>query len=140
MSFQGIYGLSSQSMFAQDIRINVVAGNLVNAEVAAGSEQQVFKAGNVLLAPVSPAASSSPGSSVFGVMVADIVQSNKPADVRYQPEHPLANEQGQVFYPAIDTIEQMATMVSAARSFETAVSLFTTGRHMQDRLVDLVNI
>ncbi len=142
MSFQGIYTLASQAMFAQDIRINVVAGNLVNAEVAAGGENEAYQARSAVLSPSRPIppVGGTASATVFGVMVSEIVRSSKPADVRYQPEHPMADDNGQVFYPAIDTVEEMALMISAARSFETAVSLFTTGRHMQDRLVELVNL
>nr|WP_283777708.1 flagellar basal body rod C-terminal domain-containing protein [Sansalvadorimonas sp. 2012CJ34-2] len=52
----------------------------------------------------------------------------------------MADKDGRVFYPAIDRAEQMANMMSAARSFDTAVSLFSTGRQMQDRLIDLINL
>ncbi len=142
MSFQAIYGLSSQAMFTQDIRMNVVAGNLVNANVAAGSEQDVYKARDVLLSPSRLETSTSgPGAAgTFGVMVTDIVSSSKPPNIRIQPGHPLADDQDRVFYPAIDTVEQMADMMSASRHFETAVSLFATGRNMQDRVIELVNL
>ncbi|WP_281647168.1 hypothetical protein [Parendozoicomonas sp. Alg238-R29] len=133
MSFQALYAISSQSMFTQDVRINLVAGNLANAEVAANSENAVFQSQDVVM-------TSTRVENSFGVMVSEIVKNNKPANVRYQPDHPLANDEGQVFYPAIDTVEQVAAMMSSARSFETAVSLFSTGRHMQDRVVDLINL
>ena len=133
MSFQCLYGIASQSMFTQDVRLNLVAGNLVNTGVAAKEEGAVYRAQDAMLA-------STRVGSGFGVMVADIMKTSKPANVRYQPDHPMANDEGKVFYPAIDVVEQMAAMMSSARSFETAVSLFSTGRHMQDRVVDLVNL
>ncbi|MCL6269549.1 flagellar basal body rod protein FlgC [Sansalvadorimonas sp. 2012CJ34-2] len=142
MSFQGLYALSSQSMFVQDVRINTVAGNLVNADVAASSENQVYQTQDVVLGParVGTLFSASGSSALFGVMVNEIIRSDKPVNVRYQPDHPMADKDGRVFYPAIDRAEQMANMMSAARSFDTAVSLFSTGRQMQDRLIDLINL
>ena len=140
MSFQSVYGLAGQAMFVHNVRLNTVASNLAHAWVPASSAGAVYKPRDVVLAPVQAASLAGNGGTVFGVKVARIVESEKPAVIHHQPDHPLSDDQGRVFYPPVDMVKQMAGMMSASRAFDTAVSLYSTGRHMQGRLLDLVNV
>ncbi|WP_369808181.1 flagellar basal body rod protein FlgC, partial [Oleiphilus sp. HI0123] len=58
-----------------------------------------------------------------GVEVKGIVESDAPLDMRYQPDHPLADEQGYVMYPNVNVVEEMADMLSASRSFQTNIDV-----------------
>ncbi|MCY4472789.1 MAG: hypothetical protein OXC07_08270 [Kistimonas sp.] len=140
MSFQSVYGLAGQGMFVHGVRLNTVASNLAHAQVPAASAEAVYKPKEVVLAPARAASLAGGGGSVFGVKVARIVDSEQPAVVQHQPGHPVSDDQDRVFYPPVDLVSQMAGMISASRAFDTAVSLFSTGRHMQGRLLDLINV
>ncbi|MDN6228568.1 MAG: flagellar basal body rod protein FlgC, partial [Enterobacterales bacterium] len=56
---------------------------------------------------------------------------------RYEPNHPMANDQGYVFYPDINVVEEMADMMSASRSFETNVEVLNSVKSMQQSLLRL---
>ncbi|MFK0572102.1 flagellar basal body rod protein FlgC [Endozoicomonas sp.] len=141
MSFQTIQQMSGYAMVAQSTRLGLVAEALSYSGVPAASASEVLQPGRALLqARPLPVSASSPDNSVpaFAVEVARIVKENGAPQVRYQPGHPLANDQGEVFYPDISTVEEMATMMSAARDFDAAVTVFNSARQMQGQVLELI--
>ncbi len=51
------------------------------------------------------------------VRIVDVVQNKGQAEKRFEPNNPLANGEGYVYYPDIDVVAEMADMMSATRSF-----------------------
>lgn len=142
MSLQSVQAMSAYSMVAQATRLTMVAETLTYSEIPAASAPEVLKPGRVLLQARAVDAGSAAMKNVpaFTVEVARIVKDQSPPEVRYQPGHPLANANGEVFYPNISTVEEMTAMMSAARSFDAAVSVFTSARQMQGQALELINV
>lgn len=135
MSFGEIYQIAGSGMNAQTIRLNTVASNIANASTAAKSPETAYRALKPVFATVyEQAQNKAPGASVE---VLDVVQTNAPLDLRYEPNHPYANEEGYVTYSNVDTINEMADMMAASRSFETNVEIMNRARSMQQGLLRL---
>ncbi|MBT0721891.1 flagellar basal body rod protein FlgC [Tatumella sp. TA1] len=135
MGFNAIYQIAGSAMNAQMIRLNTVASNLANADTPATSADGVYQARVPVFSTVYHQAAQADTSSA-GVAVTAINQ--QPGSVaRYEPNHPLADAQGYVYYPAINTVDQMADMMSASRSFETNVDVLTNVKSMQQSLLRL---
>ena len=66
-----------------------------------------------------------------------IVESEKPFDLRYEPDHPYANEEGFVTYPNVSVVEEMANMISASRSFQINVEVMNTAKTLAERVLTL---
>ncbi|HDL6967148.1 TPA: flagellar basal body rod protein FlgC [Yersinia enterocolitica] len=138
MSFNNIYRVSGYAMTAQTIRLNAIASNLANAESPAASAATVYKARSPVFSAVySPRSATNPGG-VNGaqVQVLDVVETGGSVQ-RYEPNHPLANPQGYVFYPAVNVVSEMADMMSASRSFETNVEVLNSVKSMQQSVLRL---
>ncbi|GAA4651906.1 flagellar basal body rod protein FlgC [Kistimonas scapharcae] len=137
MSFSAVYDIAGQSMAAQTVRMNTVASNLANARSAASSEANIYRERDVVFRadPVGRGR-----QSAFGVTVSDVLRNERPAEQRYQPGHPLADNNGIVYYANVNTVEQMVAMMAASRQFEATVSVLGTTRRMQDQLVELVSL
>ncbi|WP_432322998.1 flagellar basal body rod protein FlgC [Yersinia enterocolitica] len=138
MSFNNIYRVSGSAMTAQTIRLNAIASNLANAESPAASAATVYKARSPVFSAVySPRSATNPGG-VNGaqVQVLDVVETGGSVQ-RYEPNHPLANPQGYVFYPAVNVVSEMADMMSASRSFETNVEVLNSVKSMQQSVLRL---
>ena len=137
MSFGDIYQIAGAGMNAQTIRLNTVASNLANAGTAAATPEEAYRA----LKPVFSTIYDSTQQGAIGasVEVSDIVQADAPLDMRYEPNHPFANEQGYVAYSNVNTIEEMADMMAASRSFDTSVEIMNRARSMQQGLLQLGN-
>ncbi len=65
------------------------------------------------------------------MQVLDVVQSTEPLRKVYEPGHPLANDEGMVFYPNVNPVAEMTDMMSASRAFETNVEVLGRVKSMQ---------
>jgi flagellar basal-body rod protein FlgC len=69
--------------------------------------------------------------------VLDVVESAEPLRKVYEPDHPMANADGMVFYPNVNQVAEMTDMMSASRAFETNVEVLGRIRGMQQSLLKL---
>jgi flagellar basal-body rod protein FlgC len=147
MSLMNIFDISGSAMSAQSIRLNTTASNMANANSAAGSAEQAYKAKYPIFSTVQSNAQAamlrgSSGRSLFseagtGVQVMGIVESGRSLEPRFEPEHPLADENGYVFYPDVNIVEEMTNMISASRSFQMNVDVMNAARTMMQRVLSL---
>jgi flagellar basal-body rod protein FlgC len=143
MSLGSVFDIAASGMSAQTVRLNTTASNMANADTTAGSEAEAYKARR----PVFTASSEnrtglgggfgSQDPSGFGVMIQDIVESQAPVTKAYEPNNPQADEQGYVFYSNVNTVEEMADMISASRSFQMNVEMMNTTKSMMQRLLSM---
>ena len=103
MSLFNVFDIAGSAMSAETVRLNVTASNLANAQSDAAS---------------------------VGVAVNGIVESQAPLEQRYQPEHPMANEEGYVFLPNVNIVDEMANMISASRSYQGNVEVLNTSKQL----------
>jgi len=141
-----IFDIAGQGMTAQSVRLNTVASNLANAQSAASSVNQVYRARHPLFAAAHKEAmdavsgwSEAPesGEEGMGVQVLGVVESQAPLERRYEPGHPLADQDGYVLYPNVNVVEEMADMISASRSFQINVEVLQSAKTMAQRLLAL---
>ena len=121
-------------MSAQSLRLNTVASNMANAETVASTAAETYKARRPVFAEVFDSAQSEIGSSVS---VKEVMESTAEPLMRFEPDNPLANEEGYVFYPDINVVEEMADMMSATRNYQTNVEVMASARQMHERLLTL---
>ncbi|AQP98985.1 MULTISPECIES: flagellar basal body rod protein FlgC [Pseudoalteromonas] len=136
MSFNSIYDASGSAMRAQVIRLDTIASNLANADTAAGSEADAYKA----LKPVFSALykQTQDGQSISAsVDILGITESNRTVEQRYEPNNPIANGDGYVFYSNVNVLEEMADMMSASRSYQTSVEVMGRVNSMQQSILKL---
>jgi len=145
MNLGNIFDIAGSGMSAQTVRLNTTASNLANAETAAGDEESAYRARYPVFSAVQQQVNqaqmgngqANQAEAEVGVQVNGIVQSDKPLQARYEPEHPLANEEGYVFYPNVNVVEEMTNMISASRSFQANVDVMNATKTMMQRLLTL---
>jgi flagellar basal-body rod protein FlgC len=128
MSFFNIFDIAGSGLSAQTQRLNTTASNIANAESASSSTETTYRARQpVFQAKLDDAMNQSGG---VGVQVTGIVESQAPLRQQYQPEHPLADENGYVYLPNVNIVEEMANMISASRSYQTNVEVLNTSKQL----------
>lgn len=115
-------------MNAQTLRLNTVASNLANSDTISSSPDQVYQAKHPVFAELLQEQGNK--QSAAGVQVKEIVESKAPPLVRYEPNHPLADAQGNIYSPNINMVEEMANMMSASRSYQNNVEVFNTSKQL----------
>lgn len=141
MSLFKILDVAASGLAAQNVRLNLTASNLANADAVSSSVGETYRARHPVFAAVYEAAAleadGAPGASGVGVAVAGVVESQEPLKADYRPEHPLADERGYVYRPNVNTVEELANMISASRSYETNVEVINTSKQLLLRTLSL---
>lgn len=131
MGFKDISQIAGSAMAAQTVRMNTIASNLANATAVASSEAEAYRARK----PVFAALVGDAGGAQ--VQVLDVVQSAEPLRRMHEPNNPLADADGFVYYTNVNEVAEMADMMSASRAFETNVEVMGRIRSMQQSLLKL---
>jgi len=149
MSLGQIFDIAGSGMAAQSIRLNTTASNIANADSASSSEGDVYRARKPVFSAISQSVMKDMKAQTFGrdlmsdqgesqgVQVKGIVESDAPLDMRYEPDHPMANDKGYVMYPNVNVVEEMADMMSASRGFQTNIDVMDAAKTMMQRLLTL---
>jgi flagellar basal-body rod protein FlgC len=131
MSFKDISNIAGSAMAAQSVRLNTIASNLANADTAAPSEAEAYRARKPVFAAVME------NDAGGRVQVLDVVQSADPVRKVYEPGNPMADAEGMVVYSNVNSVAEMADMMSASRAFETNVEVLGRIKSMQQSLLKL---
>lgn len=145
MSLNQIFDIAGSGMNAQSLRLNTVASNMANAETVSSSVEQTYRARQTVFATVFNEQRQGLGGSLFapadqagsGVEVLGVVESDAQLQARYQPDHPMADDDGYVFYPNVNVVEEMANMMAASRAYQTNVEIMNTAKTMMQRVLTL---
>lgn len=143
MSLGNIFDIAGSGMSAQSVRLNTTASNLANADVPAASEADAYRARYPLFSTIQAqlvsevSGGTAAGNMGAGVSVKGIIESDAPLQPRFEPAHPLANEEGYVYYPNVNVVEEMTNMISASRSFQSNVEVMNATKTMMQRVLTL---
>jgi flagellar basal-body rod protein FlgC len=130
------FQISGSAMSAQSLRLNATASNMANAETMAGSEQEAYRAKQTVFQSF---VYDKTHPAEAGIKMLGVVESAAPVRSMYNPEHPLANEQGYVFTSNVDTVEEMVNMLSSSRSYQNNVEVLNTSKELMMRTLSLGN-
>ena len=129
MSLFNILNIAGSGMSAQALRLNTTASNLANAESVSSSTGSTYRARQPVFATAMTEMDGEDDQGV-GVKVLGVVESQAPLRMEHQPTHPMADEQGNIYLPNVNPIEEMANMISASRSYETNVEVVNTSKQL----------
>jgi flagellar basal-body rod protein FlgC len=131
MGFKDISTIAGSAMAAQTVRLNTIASNLANANAVAGSETEGYRARKPVFASVMD------DNGGARVQVLDVVQSAEPLRKMYEPDNPVADADGMVYYANVNEVAEMADMMAASRAFETNVEVMGRIKSMQASLLKM---
>jgi flagellar basal-body rod protein FlgC len=139
MSLFSVFNVSGSAMNAETIRLNTTASNLANAESVNGDVTKVYRARHPVFQAMMDTADSGFDSedAATGVRVVGIVESTAPPLKTYSPANPLADKDGYVYASNVNSIEEMANMISANRSFSTNVEAINTARDLLLKVISM---
>lgn len=121
MEFSSISEAARFGMSYEKARLEAASQNIAIANVAYSSESEAQKAADSI-------------TQKFFLMSLGVDSNNQSSRIVseakvkmvHDPRHPLADKAGNVFYPDIDPVKEMATLVSATRAYEANVRAYNT--------------
>ncbi len=120
-----IFDLAQRGMSAQMVRMNAAASNLANAGTIAGSEAGAYR-------PLRPvfAEELDKSSGLSSVRVSSVSRSSAPPIREHNPDHPLADENGDVWTAPVDENAEMVEMMDSSRQYQNLVEALSTAKQL----------
>jgi flagellar basal-body rod protein FlgC len=111
-------GISASGLMVNRKWMDAVSDNMSNLNTVNPYDQAPFKERLVVAQAVDY------GSGSGGVRVARVEFGGDPEGrIVYEPDHPLANEEGYVRYPDIDMGDQMVSLMMAQRGYQANLAV-----------------
>lgn len=135
--------ISATALSAERTRMNLIAGNLANANTTRTPEGGPYKRKDAIFAamsmenPFSSMMDKKSQSAAKGVEVMEIMEDQSPPRLQYEPGHPDANAQGYVTYPNVNVVEEMADMMTVTRAYEANVTASKASMSMQMKSLEI---
>lgn len=119
-----VFDIAGRAMSAQLVRLNATASNMANAGSVTGSEASAYRA----IKPVFRSVTQQPGVST--VKVEQVVSSDAKPVRRHDPNHPLADKNGDVWEAAVDSSAELVEMIESARMYQNNVQVLQTAKSL----------
>lgn len=135
MDFSKSMAVAASGMRAQTDRMKIIAENIANANSTA-----TVKGGDPYRRKIATIT-----HEFDRELNANLVQSGKPLNDKsefrsqYDPGNPLADAQGYVKLPNVDSLVEVMDMREAQRSYEADLTIMDSTKQMMARTVDLLN-
>lgn len=136
MDFSKAMRISSSGLSAQRMRMNTISSNIANVNTTRTPEGGPYRRKDVVFEAVPDARNfgeiltSKPDSELQRVQVTDVTVDRGAPIPKYEPDSPEADENGYVYYPNINLMEEMTNMIQATRSYEANVSAMQATKDM----------
>lgn len=138
MSLNSIFDIAGSAMTAETARLTSSAENMGNANIETGNPDEVYKAKYPIFQAVQEKANQWLGDqSKAGVQLKGVYESQNEPSKRYDPNNPMADDKGFVYTSKINTVEEMANIISASRSYQMQIELLGTAKQLMQRTLQL---
>jgi flagellar basal-body rod protein FlgC len=143
MDFFDALHTSSSGLSAQRLRMNLISGNLANINTTRTQRGGPYRRMEPIFAAQVQGSSfekilaSQNADNLPEVKVVKIVEDQRPPLMKYDPQHPDADENGYVAWPNINMMEEMVDLISATRSYEANIAAVKSAREMALKALEI---
>jgi flagellar basal-body rod protein FlgC len=125
-------GVPASGMRTYRTWMDAIADNVANANTVRPTNENAFQERFVI------AQAREYGSGIGnGVEVAGVTFGDPNGVLVYQPNHPLADEEGNVRFPDMQLSDQMVNLIAAQRAYQMNVSVFERARDSYQRALEI---
>ncbi|WP_374526843.1 flagellar basal body rod protein FlgC [Novosphingobium sp.] len=120
-----LFDVAQRGMSAQLVRMNAASSNLANAGSVASSEGEAYRP---IRAVFAEDLDRSTGLST--VRVAGVERSSAAPIKEHNPDHPLADANGDIWTAPVDENAEMVEMLDASRQYQNLVEALSTAKQL----------
>lgn len=138
MTLTTVFDIAGSALTAETARLTASAANMSNANVETGNPDDVYRVQYPIFKSVQENANQWMGDQMQGgVQLQGVHVSNADPIKHYQPNNPMADTNGYIYSPNVSYADEMANVVSAARSYQMNVELAGTAKQLIQRTLQL---
>ena len=162
MAYLSDFDISGYGLSAQRFRINIISSNIANANTTRTAEGGPYRRRSVIFKATDfseilnrkikddsnmleyenplndPSSPKDADPSIMSVVVHKVVRDDKEFRLKYEPNHPDANDEGYVSYPNINPVIEMADLIEATRANQANVAAFNSTKSIAQSAIDLL--
>ena len=162
MAYLSDFDISGYGLSAQRFRINIISSNIANANTTRTAEGGPYRRRSVIFKATDfseilnrkikddsnmleyenplndPSSPKDADPSIMSVVVHKVVRDDKEFRLKYEPNHPDANDEGYVSYPNINPVIEMAVLIEATRAYQANVAAFNSTKSIAQSAIDLL--
>lgn len=120
-----IFDVAQRGMSAQLVRMNAASSNLANAGAVSTSEASTYRPVRAVFAQQLDAA-----NGLSTVNVAGVVRTAATPLKEHNPNHPLADANGDIFTAPVDENAEMVEMLDSSRQYTNLVEALSTAKQL----------
>ena len=120
-----LFGVAQRGMSAQLVRMNAASSNLANA----GSVSTTMEASYRPIRPIFTEQFDR-ASGLSTVNVSAVVRSSAAPVKEHDPNHPLADAEGNIWTAPVDENAEMVEMLDATRQYQNLVEALSTAKQL----------
>jgi len=131
-------------MMAQKMRVEAATLNLANMNVSAAPGTQGYQPVTAVIrampTPFSIVLNCNSSNSAWQLTLANaelVPQTGSTTRSAFEPGHPHADAAGMVTYPAVDSTQEMMTVMTALRAYEANLEALQTSRTMAAKALEI---
>jgi flagellar basal-body rod protein FlgC len=120
-----LFDLAQRGMSAQLVRMNAASSNLANAGAVSGTEEGAYRP---IRAVFAEQLDKQTGLSTVNVQA--VMREQGRAIKEHNPDHPLADANGDVWTSPVDENAEMVEMLDSARQYQNLVEALSTAKQL----------
>ncbi|MEM1146047.1 MAG: flagellar basal body rod protein FlgC [Pseudomonadota bacterium] len=137
MSLFNSINSAATALEAQTIRLNTISSNLANANTVSSTPETAYRGQHVVFETIYDNARGVFDDVSAGVQVSRIALNDQPPRQEYSPGHPMADEEGFVYRATVNSVEEIADMVEASRSYQSNIEVMNSTKQLILRTLTL---
>jgi flagellar basal-body rod protein FlgC len=120
-----LFDVAQRAMSAQLVRMNAASSNLANSGSVSGTEEGAYR-------PIRPvfAEELDKSTGLSTVNVQAVMREDGKAIREHNPDHPLADANGDVWTTSVDENAEMVEMLDSARQYQNLVEALSTAKQL----------
>ncbi len=125
------------ALTAQRFRTDVITQNIANSSTAVTEDGDAYQRKQVVFEERKLSFSETLDNVTGGVEISEVIESERDFKMVFDPDHPLADEQGYVAYPNVDTTEEMIDLMAASSAYEANLTALSVVKGMISKTLDM---
>jgi flagellar basal-body rod protein FlgC len=126
--------ITGSALDAEKMRVDIVSQNIANANTTKGIDGKPYQRRIVAFESLLDAAS---GPNMQGVRLSEIKRDETPGEIINNPQHPHADDDGNVTMPNVNIPFEMVDMVTATRSYEANLAVVRNARQLATQALSI---
>lgn len=133
--------INASGLTLERLKMDTISTNIANINTTRTEEGGPYRRKEVVfeenLKEVKNKLNGSYENKSMGVKVTGIIDDDEDLKVVYDPSHPDADEDGYVFYPNVNLVDEIINLIKAQRTYEANVTALNTSKNILKRALEI---